>query len=66
MAERLKQVKNGTPVIFCSECKTALKWGWLNEDVMALYERVSKEDWASTEPLICRDGYGCKVKKNTQ
>ena len=45
---------DGIPYIYCNKCNRAVKWGWLNPDVMALPERVTKEDWFSRSEIFCK------------
>lgn len=51
--ERLKKMVNNIPHIGCSDCRTTIKQGWLQEDVMALAERVTEEDWKGVTPYYC-------------
>lgn len=52
--DRLKTVKGGVPYIGCSTCRSVVKYGYMNEDVMYSPDRITKEDWEGTTSMYCK------------
>jgi|SaaInlV_100m_DNA_2_1039680.scaffolds.fasta_scaffold194606_1 hypothetical protein len=53
--DRLKTVKAGVPYIGCSGCRTVVKFGYMNEDVMFSPDRITKEDWNGSTAMYCKE-----------
>jgi hypothetical protein len=66
---RVKKFNSGAGAILCSECRVIIKEGFMgNEWAEAVHKKrgtypsglISKEDWASEEPMFCES---CKDSK---
>lgn len=57
MATRIKKFNGGEGAILCNLCRVIIKEGWT---------QITKEDWASDEPIYCEDCLkNITVQKNT-
>jgi hypothetical protein len=55
MATRIKKFNGGEGAILCNRCRVIIKEGWT---------QITKEDWASDEPIYCEDCLK-NIQKNT-